>query len=194
MRRRHLPNSPRSLSSTSSSVSSNGLSGSESSSLRDDDSNTVTSPTSTHSSSPHLSLTHPFYSFVHDRIQQGAYLAIPEAVRASTHLQIARLLLGVEKSKMCKDHSNQEQKHQQQQATVLREGRSFEIANHFLKGAEVLRAESSTDAEVLQVAAFLADTATAGKQAGSYQSGLGYAQCAQWLLRLERVRAADRDC
>ena len=150
----------------------------------------ITSPRSTHSSPPHLFFTHIVYSFVHDRIQQGAYLAIPEAVRAATHLQIARLLRAAEEKKERDELSEQEEKGGSQQAkSTAAVGRSFEIANHFLKGAEVLcDAQSKAEADILSVSAFLADVAAAAKQAGSYQSGLAYAQCAQWLLGLERVR------
>ena len=144
----------------------------------------ITSPRSTHSTPPHLFFTHILYSFVHDRIQQGAYLAIPEAVRASTHLQIARLLLAAEERK----EKEEEQKGGSQLTKGVAEGRSFEIANHFLKGAEVLRDAETAEADVLLVSRFLANSAAAAKQAGSYQSGLGYAQCAQWLLGLEQHR------
>ena len=154
----------------------------------------ITSPRSTHSSAPHLFFTHIVYSFVHDRIQQGAYLAIPEAVRAATHLQIAQLLLAAEEKREAEEREKVEEKKDNERgssqptksATAV--GRSFEISNHFLKGAEVLRDSHTSAADLLPVSTFLADAAKAAKQAGSYQSGLAYTQCAQWLLGLEQVR------
>ena len=154
----------------------------------------ITSPRSSHSSPPHLFFTHIVYSFVHDRIQQGAYLAIPDTVRGATHLQIARLLLAAEEKRERGEEAEagkrtddvaQSQPKPKSSAAI---GRSFEIANHFLKGADVLHTAQTADADVVSVASFLASAATAAKQAGSYQSGLAYAQCAQWLLGLERMR------
>ena len=87
----------------------------------------------THSHQPQAFFAHIVYSFVHDRIQQGAYLSIPESVRSATHLHIARLLLSAEAKKERDTH----------EAVVMVDGRLFEIANHFVKGVEALRADGS---------------------------------------------------
>ena len=80
---------------------------------------------------PQVFFAHILYSFVHDRIQQGAYLAIPESVRSATHLHIARLLLSAEERK----------EREVGEAVVMVDGRLFEIANHFVKGVEALKAD-----------------------------------------------------
>ena len=144
----------------------------------------------------HSFFTHILYSFAHDHIQQGAYLRIPESVRASTHLHIARLLLAAEE----KD----EQLTQHQRLMV--DGRAFEIANHYLKGIEALKAESEQhqtsdeqqqlklSSELRSAAEFLAQAAVAAKRAGSYSSALSYARASQYLIGVERYNpSTDSD-
>ena len=152
----------------------------------------LTSPQTSPPPAAHSFFTHILYSFAHDHIQQGAYLRIPESVRASTHLHIARLLLAAQ--------AKEEQLTQQQRLMV--DGRAFEIANHYLKGIEALKAECArppTPAassakpnsptllpELRSVAEFLSQAAVAAKRAGSYSSALSYARASQYLLGLER--------
>ena len=144
----------------------------------------------------HSFFTHILYSFAHDHIQQGAYLRIPESVRASTHLHIARLLLAAEE----KD----EQLTQTQRLMV--DGRAFEIANHYLKGIEALKAESEQhhtseeqqrnqlSRQLKEAAEFLAQAAVAAKRAGSYSSALSYARASQYLIGVERYNpSTDSD-
>jgi PAS domain S-box-containing protein len=59
------------------------------------------------------------YKFLHDRIQQAAYLLIPEAQRANVHLRIGRVLLASMTADELAEHL-------------------FDIANHFNRGATLL--------------------------------------------------------
>ena len=147
----------------------------------------LTSPPAAHSF-----FTHILYSFAHDHIQQGAYLRIPESVRASTHLHIARLLLAAEEK-------DEQLKLQQR---VMVDGRAFEIANHYLKGIEALKADCAPQQQfnhqlsldLHSVAQFLSQAAVAAKRAGSYSSALSYARASQYLIGVERCNpSTDSD-
>jgi PAS domain S-box-containing protein len=99
------------------------------------------------------------YKFAHDRIQEAAYLLVPEARRPEVHLRIARLLLG-------------------QVAPHEREESVFAIVSQFERGVELIssRAERETVAEL---------NLSAGKRAkasAAYASALRYFVAGSTLL------------
>ena len=91
------------------------------------------------------------YKFLHDRVQEAAYLLIPEASRAQAHLRIGRLLLA---------HTSPEE----------REETVFDIVNHLNRGVALItsREERKNLAELNLIAAKRAKASTA------YTSALKY--------------------
>ena len=143
------------------------------------------SPSDAHSSSstpptlPPPTRSRISYSFVHDRIQQGAYLCIPPDARTSTHLRIARQLLHHETSAGQRD------------ATSLPDDAVFEIAGHYVKG---LDAVADDEEERVSISEFCLQAARKAKAAGSYQNGLMYVKAAQRVVRMmEDEEEEDRD-
>lgn len=91
------------------------------------------------------------YRFIHDRIQQAAYLLIPAAVKQETHLQIGRLLL---------------------KGTVLHEHdeKLFEVLNHINNSLNLI-----TDAaERLQLAQYNLWAGCKAKKSNAYQAAISY--------------------
>ena len=140
--------------------------------------------------SPLLPSSRVCYSFVHDRIQQGAYFCIPQAVRSSTHLRLARLLHAARK--MPSPHVGGANG----SSRPMVDDQTFDIANQYLNGMDALlraQTDSVTDeqreeakVEQRSVAKFLLHAAATSKRAGSYQAGLRYVKAGQYLLGLEQ--------
>ena len=170
----------------------------------------VLSPSS-HTASNTASLSHSLppvaYSFVHHRVQQAAYLAIPDELRIHTHLTIARQLVQKETGGLA-DSGSRMQRLLSSDADNL-----FEIAHHYVKGARLL-CEGRVDQQQLPVTApqqsardgassvederWLASEVClqAGhraKKAGSYTSGLIFVRTAQYLCGVERPMTIDDD-
>jgi PAS domain S-box-containing protein len=91
------------------------------------------------------------YCFIHDRIQEAAYLLVPQSLRAEAHLRIGRLLVA---------HT----------APEHREEAIFEIANQFNRGAALITSGEEREqlAELNLIAGKRAKAATA------YASALKY--------------------
>jgi PAS domain S-box-containing protein len=87
------------------------------------------------------------YTFLHDRIQQGAYSLIPEARRAEAHVRIGRVLL----ARMTTDELTEH---------------LFEVANQFNRGAALLVDRK----EKLQVAALALRAGRRAKASAAYAS------------------------
>jgi predicted ATPase len=66
------------------------------------------------------------YRFVHDRVQEAAYLLIPEASRAEAHLRIGRLLAA-------------------QTPPEKREEAIFEIVNQLNRGASLVTSQDERE-------------------------------------------------
>jgi PAS domain S-box-containing protein len=99
------------------------------------------------------------YHFVHDRIQEAAYLLIPENRRAETHLRIGRLLA---------KHTSPEK----------RDEIIFEIVNQLNRGASLI---SSTD-EIEKLAELNLVAGKRAKAATAYSSALVYLATGMALL------------
>ena len=110
------------------------------------------------------------YSFVHDRIQQGAYLCIPPEARVATHLRIAQRLLSYETGGG------------EREVTSLSDDSHFEIAGHYVKGLEAV--EGAEEVRV-GVSDFCLQAARKAKAAGSYQNGLTYVKAAQRVICMD---------
>ncbi|WOD38392.1 AAA family ATPase [Nodosilinea sp. E11] len=92
------------------------------------------------------------YKFLHDRVQQAAYLLIPELQRPEVHLQIGRLLL-------------------QNIAVAEHNEHIFAIANQLNSGIELITAE----AEIYALAELNRLASQKAKAAAAYDSALRYA-------------------
>jgi len=91
------------------------------------------------------------YRFIHDRVQEAAYMLIPPALHPEAHLGIARLLA----------------------ANIPAEAREeaiFEIVNHFSRGAVLITAPDERD----QVAEFNLMAGKRAKMSTAYASALKY--------------------
>src|SRR5712671_4236622 len=99
------------------------------------------------------------YHFIHDRIQEAAYLLVPESLRPEAHLRIGRLLAA---------NTPPEQ----------REERIYEIVNQLNRGAPLITSEPEREqlAELNLIAAKRAKVATA------YGSALNYLVVGEALL------------
>src|SRR5882724_3338886 len=99
------------------------------------------------------------YHFIHDRIQEAAYLLVPESVRPEAHLRIGRLLAA---------NTPPEQ----------REERIYEIVNQLNRGASLITSEQEREqlAELNLIAGKRAKAATA------YGSALNYLTIGDALL------------
>ncbi len=93
------------------------------------------------------------YRFLHDRVQQAAYLSIPEDRQQQTHLQIGRLLL-----------ANTPAERQSE--------RLFEIVNHFNTAISLI----TSPAEIEMLAQFNLDAAKQARSATAYAAAFNYAQ------------------
>ncbi len=91
------------------------------------------------------------YAFLHDRIQEAAYALIPESLRASTHLQIGRLLLANLSPDAVAEHL-------------------FDVAGQLNSGAELL----VDDDERAQAAAIDLQAGRRAKASAAYASALNY--------------------
>ncbi|HIE95423.1 MAG TPA: hypothetical protein EYQ63_00065, partial [Fuerstia sp.] len=110
------------------------------------------------------------FSFLHDRVQEGAYALIPLNARPATHLQIARLLM---QSAQC-DESD---------------GRLFDVAGHLNLGADLIHdpAERSRAARHNELAAGKAFWSTA------YQSASEFYKFALRFLETSDLTTPDRE-
>jgi predicted ATPase len=103
--------------------------------------------------------TEQTYAFLHDRVQEAAYLLIPEKVRAETHLRIGNLLVA-------------------RITAEKREEAAFEIVNQLNRGSDLI---TSTEQRKRLAALNL----TAGKRAKNstaYASALSYLRAGRALL------------
>ncbi|MCP3927836.1 MAG: AAA family ATPase [Bacteroidetes bacterium] len=101
-----------------------------------------------------------FFKFPHDRVRQAFYFQIPEAELPKVHLQIANILK--------ESHEN----------NVTQEVPLFDIANHFIKGASLLRDED----EKLQTATIHLRAGNKAREGGAYLSAMEYYQAGIDLL------------
>src|SRR3984885_4811816 len=91
------------------------------------------------------------YRFVHDRVQEAAYLLIPEAMRAEAHLRIGRLLAA-------------------RTPTEKREEAVFDIVGHLNRGAALITQREERD----QLAEFNLVAGKHAKRSTAYASALTY--------------------
>src|SRR5258705_11291382 len=99
------------------------------------------------------------YHFIHDRIQEAAYLLVPESSRAEAHLRIGRLLAA---------HTPPEQ----------REEAIYEIVNQLNRGAPLI----TSDQEREQLAELNLIAGKRAKAATAYGSALNYLVMGEALL------------
>lgn len=99
------------------------------------------------------------YKFLHDRIQQAAYLLIPEEQRGQVHLEIGRLLLS-------------------RVPEAEREDRLFDIVNHLNSGLGLI----SDDQERYRLAALNLQAGRRAKSSSAYSSAVSYLSAAAQLL------------
>ena len=94
------------------------------------------------------------YQFVHDRVQEAAYLLIPEKLRAAAHLRIGRLLMA-------------------RTPLERREEAIFEIVNQLNRGAALITSQEERDqvAELNLIAGKRAKASTAYASALKYLAG-----------------------
>src|ERR1700678_1984249 len=115
------------------------------------------------------------YRFMHDRVQEAAYLLIPEAMRAEAHLRIGRLLAA-------------------RTPTEKREEAIFDIVGHLNRGAALITQREERDqlAELNLVAGQRAKSSTAYASALTYLIA-GTAQSAEdsWERRRELTFALE---
>jgi PAS domain S-box-containing protein len=115
------------------------------------------------------------YRFMHDRVQEAAYLLIPEAMRAEAHLRIGRLLAA-------------------RTPTEKREEAVFDIVGHLNRGAALItqREERNQLAELNLVAGKRAKRSTAYASALTYLTA-GTTQLAEdrWERRRELTFALE---
>lgn len=106
-----------------------------------------------------LNVSEDVFRFLHDRVQQAAYLLVPEEQRMKLHLQIARLML-------CKAHGGSQDE------------LTFDIANQFNCALALI----SDDAEKKTVAFLNLTAAKRAKESTAYQSALDYLLLASKLI------------
>ena len=99
------------------------------------------------------------YRFVHDRVQEAAYLLIPEASRAEAHLRIGRLLVA---------HT----------LPAQRDEMIFEIVNQLNRGAALITRQEERD----ELAALDLIAGKRAKGAAAYASALSYLSAGAALL------------
>jgi predicted ATPase len=99
------------------------------------------------------------YTFLHDRIQEAAYVLIPEGERAVAHLRIGRLLAARTTSEELKENI-------------------FEIVNQFDRGAALITAQEERE----QVAELNLMAGKRAKAATAYASALQYFTAGRLLL------------
>ncbi|HEY9627611.1 MAG TPA: AAA family ATPase [Coleofasciculaceae cyanobacterium] len=102
----------------------------------------------------------PAYRFLHDRVQQAAYLLIPAEDKQATHLKVGRLLL----------------KHTQ---PADREEKIFELVNQLNRGVDLLLCDRTTDrqensAECIQLAGLNLIAGRKAKAAAAYELASQY--------------------
>ncbi|MEA2706555.1 MAG: hypothetical protein QOH22_1343, partial [Gemmatimonadaceae bacterium] len=99
------------------------------------------------------------YTFLHDRIQQGAYYLIPEAGRAEAHVRIGRVLL----ARMTPDQLTEH---------------LFDVANQFMRGAALVVDRD----ERTQVATLALRAGRSAKSSAAYASASVYLAAGMALL------------
>ena len=99
------------------------------------------------------------YRFMHDRVQEAAYLLIPEAMRAEAHLRIGRLLAA-------------------QTPTEKREEAVFDIVGHLNRGAALITQREERD----QLAELNLIAGKRAKASSAYASALTYLNAGAALL------------
>jgi predicted ATPase/signal transduction histidine kinase/CheY-like chemotaxis protein len=137
-----------------------------------------------HSSSPSPLPSSQLYSFVHDNIQQAAYVCLDPQQRAPTHLRIARLLLAEAASGVEGEEA----------AAVMCDDLCWEIAHHYGEGLSALEAEGgewrdSCEArrnELLSISAFCLEAAKRAKLRGAYEKGRLYIVTAQLVIGADK--------
>jgi predicted ATPase/signal transduction histidine kinase len=102
------------------------------------------------------------YKFLHDRVQQAAYLLIPENQKPATHLKIGQLLLNTS-------------------STHTSNASIFEIVNQLNLGRQLIAEPLAT----LQLAKLNITAGQQAKQSTAYSSAVGYFQTAIALLTTE---------
>jgi PAS domain S-box-containing protein len=118
------------------------------------------------------------YKFLHDRVQEAAYSLIPEALRASTHLRIGRLLA---------ERTPPERRHEA----------IFEIVNQFNRGVALIteQAEREELAELNLIAGRRAKASTAYASARTYlHTGIAALGSDAWASRYELAFALRLEC
>ena len=100
------------------------------------------------------------YQFIHDRVQEAAYLLIPPALRAQVHLDIGRLLAA-------------------KIPAEAREEAIFEIVNHFSRGTALITAPDERD----QVAELNLIAGKRAKMSAAYASALKHLVAGAALLQ-----------
>gem|GEM_PF-135847 len=95
------------------------------------------------------------FRFMHDRVQEAAYVTIPSDMRAKMHLDIGRLL-----------HTKLGSKAQQEMV--------FGIASHFMHAVDLLNNEK----ERLLVSNYLLNASDKAIHSASWEAALPYTQCA----------------
>ncbi|MDZ4719532.1 MAG: AAA family ATPase, partial [Roseiflexaceae bacterium] len=118
-------------------------------------------------------LTQVRYRFLHDRVQQAAYLLIPPERRQSVHLEVGLLLLGIQSASPATIHAA----HLADSAfdTAALDERIFDIVGHLNAGAMLLTHEPDRTAlATLNLAAGqrAMDSTAYGPALGYLQSGL----------------------
>lgn len=111
----------------------------------------------------------PNYKFLHDRVQQAAYVLIPESQKQFTHLKIGQLLL-------------------KNTPETQREEKIFDIVNQLNYGVELIADASDRDrlAQLNLIAGRKAKTATAYAAARGYLSvGRQLLACDSWQTQYE---------
>ena len=115
------------------------------------------------------------YRFVHDRVQEAAYLLIPEELRAEAHLRMGRLLMA-------------------QTPAERREELIFEIVNQLNRGAHLIASSDERDqlADLNLIAGRRARASTAYRSARKYfMAGAALLQSDAWIRRHELVFALE---
>jgi len=102
------------------------------------------------------------YKFLHDRVQEAAYLLIPEDLRAETHLRIGRLIAAATPSGKLEE-------------------RIFDIVNQLNRGVRLV----ASDEERLQIAELNLIAARRARASTAYKSALVHLEAGEALLSEE---------
>ena len=103
------------------------------------------------------------YKFLHDRVQEAAYLLIPDDLRVETHLRIGRLLAAATPPDKLEE-------------------RIFEIVNHLNRGVRLV----ASDEERLQIAGLNLIAGRRARASTAYRSALVHLEVGEALLSEEQ--------